>query len=242
MPPFEKSRQSRYDQSFFEGFAEDSERSSRIVLGTLFERYKPATVLDVGCGVGAWLKTAAALGATGIRGLDGPWVTSEQLRIDPQHFERIDFEAAEWPEIREAELALSLEVAEHLTDEAGRRLVAYLVASAPVVLFSAAIPCQGGEGHVNERWQSYWAGLFAEHGYAPSLELRQAMWNETGVEFWYQQNMTVFAAPSHASAFPQAESVLPMDVVHPRLYEIRVIKRARRRARWRRFLPFLSKF
>jgi len=41
---------------------------------------------------------------------------------------------------------------------------AALVKAAPVVLFSAAIPLQGGTEHVNEQWQSYWAKLFAEHG------------------------------------------------------------------------------
>jgi len=234
-----KNRADRYTPEFFEGFAEDSARSSRVVLGHLFERYQPASVLDVGCGVGAWLDTAQKLGARAVRGLDGPWVKPEQLRIGAENFERIDFEAKDWPEIRPVDLAMSLEVAEHLTPEAGARLVTYLTESAPVVLFSAAIPGQGGEGHVNEQWQSYWAGRFAERGFRPSLALRWAVWTDNDVEFWYQQNLTLFVADSHAHLIEEAAG--PMDVIHPRLYDIRVLKRARRRARWRRFLPFLGK-
>ena len=238
MAIFEKGREKRYDKNFFEGFAEDSARSARIVLGTLFETYKPASVLDVGCGIGAWLSNAAPLGATSVRGLDGPWVSPEQLRIPAQSFEKIDFEAAEWPEVRPVDLAMSLEVAEHLSVESGKRLVDYLTASAPVVLFSAAIPYQGGEGHRNEQWQSYWARLFATKGYQPSLALRTRIWEQDAVEFWYQQNIVVYYAPSHASYFAEEKSALAMDVIHPRLYDIRVIRREKRRQRWRRFWPF----
>ncbi|MCA0401098.1 MAG: class I SAM-dependent methyltransferase [Proteobacteria bacterium] len=241
MAIFEKSRAARYDKTFFDGFAEDSARSARIVLAKLFETYRPNAVLDVGCGIGAWLRTAGELGATTLRGLDGPWVSHEQLRIPLERFERIDFEAEIWPEIRPADLAISLEVAEHLSERAGAHLVEYLTASAPVILFSAAIPAQGGEGHVNERWQSYWAARFAEKGFSPSLALRQKIWSEHAVEFWYQQNITVFYAASHAHLFASESPHLTMDVVHPRLYEIRVIKRERRRQRWKRYLPFIGR-
>lgn len=232
-------RAQHYDKAFFEGFAEDSARSAGIVLGHLFETMRPASVLDVGCGVGAWLKAAQDLGAHSVRGLDGPWVSAEQLRIPAEAFERIDFEAADWPAVKPVELALSLEVAEHLSPEAGDRLVGYLCQSAPVVLFSAAVPEQGGEGHRNEQWQSYWAERFARHGFSPRLGLRHAVWNENRVEFWYQQNMVLYVSEAAAARFPAAPSDAAVDAIHPRLYHIRVIKRAKRRARWKKLFPFL---
>ncbi len=233
------ARAQHYDKAFFEGFAEDSQRSAGIVLGNLFETFRPNSMLDVGCGTGTWLKAAETLGISRLRGLDGPWVSQDQLRIAPAQFERIDFEARDWPEVRPVDLALSLEVAEHLSPEAGDKLVRYLCQSAPVVLFSAAIPCQGGEGHRNEQWQSYWASRFAAEGYAPRLALRAAIWRDDRVEFWYQQNLVLYVAPSHAALFPLGSGDAMVDAIHPRLYNIRVIKREARRARWARFLPFL---
>jgi SAM-dependent methyltransferase len=234
-----EERAQHYDKAFFEGFAEDSQRSAGIVLSRLLEQYRPASILDVGCGVGTWLRAAQELGIAGLRGLDGPWVGADQLRIPAGAFERIDFEAADWPEIRAVDLAVSLEVAEHLSPEAGDRLVRYLCHSAPVVLFSAAIPNQGGEGHRNEQWQSYWAERFAREGFTPRTGLRSAVWADDRVEFWYQQNMILYVAESHAGHFPASAADAMIDAVHPRLYHIRVIKREKRRNRWKRFLPFL---
>lgn len=235
-----EERAKAYSKEFFAGFADLSERSARIVLGHMLETYKPSSMLDVGCGVGTWLKAAGDLGVTALRGLDGPWVSAEQLRIPPASFERIDFEAPQWPEVKPVDLAISLEVAEHLSPEAGTRLVRYLCQSAPVVLFSAAIPCQGGEGHRNEQWQSHWAQKFAAEGYRACLAPRRAVWENDDVEFWYQQNMTLYLAPSHQHLFPPEPDGMQMDVIHPRLYAIRVIKREKRRARLKRFLPFLK--
>ncbi|MCZ8258909.1 MAG: class I SAM-dependent methyltransferase [Beijerinckiaceae bacterium] len=232
-------RAQHYDKAFFEGFADVSQRSAGIVLGRLLDQFRPASMLDVGCGVGTWLKAAEGLGIAGLRGLDGPWVSADQLRIPAEAFERIDFEAPDWPEIRPVDLAISLEVAEHLSPEAGDRLVRYLCRSAPVVLFSAAIPNQGGEGHRNEQWQSYWAERFARDGYVPRTALRSAVWADDRVEFWYQQNMILYVAESHASQFPAEAADAMIDAIHPRLYHIRVIKREKRRNRWKRFLPFL---
>ena len=236
------NREARYSQAFFADFADQSARSAHHVLGELFRVYKPTRVLDIGCGIGAWLAESKMRGATQLRGLDGPWVASDQLRIPPDSFERIDFESTEWPEIRPVDLAISLEVAEHLSIKAGEKLVATLCQSAPVVLFSAAIPCQGGEGHINEQWQSWWAEKFRAHGFRPSLRLRRRMWNNGEVEFWYQQNLTLYIGPDQLDIYGDSDDPSPqLDVVHPRLHEIRVIKRERRRAKWARFLPFLKR-
>lgn len=232
-------RAQHYDKAFFEGFADDSQRSAGIVLGHLFETFRPASMLDVGCGVGTWLRAGQDLGVGAVRGLDGPWVSPEQLRIAPDRFEQIDFEASAWPEVRPVDLALSLEVAEHLSPEAGDRLVRYLCQSAPVVLFSAAIPHQGGEGHRNEQWQSYWAERFRREGFAPRLALRSAIWNDDRVEFWYQQNIVLYVSESASERFPETPADPVLDAIHPRLYHIRVIKRERRRSRWKALFPFL---
>ena len=218
----------RYDKAFYDGFTESSQRSAQISLEALFGMRRPASVVDIGCGVGAWLKTAFDLGAAEVRGFDGPWVDNSQLLIPPARFTRIDFEAAEWPDFGRADLAMSLEVAEHLSPETGRKLVQRLCACAPVVLFSAATPCQGGEGHQNEQWQSSWAALFRAQGYQASLALRRKIWDNPAVNFWYRQNAIVYFNPTLAPQLNESADLgQPLDVIHPQLYEIRVVKRAR---------------
>jgi hypothetical protein len=82
---------------------------------------------------------------------------------------------------RTFDLAVSLEVAEHLPPERGEGFVEDLCRLAPVVLFSAAVPGQGDPkhtGHLNERWQSYWASLFHERGYERAECVRPAIWED----------------------------------------------------------------
>ncbi len=220
-------RAARYDKAFYDDFTASSLRSGEIVLGALLQRYAARSVLDVGCGVGTWLKAASHHGVTTLRGFDGPWVDDSQLLIEPTCFTRINFESAQWPDFGSVDLAMSLEVAEHLSATQGRLLVERLCKSAPVVLFSAAIPQQGGEGHQNEQWQSWWAKVFAEQGYKPTLFLRRATWSNPDVNFWYRQNMVLYVDPARVPALLDSDDAEPMDVIHPDLYQIRVIKRAR---------------
>jgi hypothetical protein len=125
---------------------------------------------------------------------------------------------------RTFDLALCLEVAEHLPADAAPLLVQSLTALAPVVVFSAAIPGQGGDGHINERWPSFWSRYFAAHGYVCFTGLRHRLWPADAVEFWYRQNMLCFVAESRPDLVDRASrenggsSTAPLDVVHPQLY------------------------
>ncbi len=96
---------------------------------------------------------------------------------------------------RRFDLACSLEVAEHLPQAAAEDFVRLLVAAAPVVLFGAAIPGQGGPGHVNEQRQSWWAAKFARHGYVAVDCIRPAVWHVPDVEWYYAQNILVYCLP-----------------------------------------------
>jgi hypothetical protein len=124
---------------------------------------------------------------------------------------------------RRYDLAISLEVAEHLPPEAAAGFVASLTRAAPVVAFSAAIPGQGGRGHVNEQWPAYWAELFARHGYEPVDALRPLLWDDPGVEWWYAQNVVVFASAEGLGRHPRLgehpqRGRTPLALVHPRRF------------------------
>jgi hypothetical protein len=113
---------------------------------------------------------------------------------------------------------LSLEVAEHLPATAGPSFVATLCGLGDVVLFSAAIPDQGGTNHINEAWPSYWNGLFREHGFECFDAVRSALWMRPDVEWWYAQNALIFAKGQAWLREKLLPVVEPMPYVHPRKY------------------------
>ena len=110
----------------------------------------------------------------------------------------------------EFDLALCMEVAEHLTPGRARSFVADLCILAPYVFFSAAIPGQGGTNHLNEQWQSYWAALFNERGYYPIDIVRPAVWHNDSVAYWYSHNALLYPK------MHQPNQTILLDVVHPR--------------------------
>jgi hypothetical protein len=156
-------------------------------------------VVDLGCGVGAWLSVFAAHGVSEVLGVDGPWVPRQMLRIPQECFRPMDLNVG--VELGERfDLAVSLEAAEHLPEANAGRFVRNLVDLAPAVLFSAAVPGQGGTGHVNEQWPEYWAALFGRHGYEVVDALRPALWNEPALAPCIRQNVLIFASPDALAA------------------------------------------
>ena len=86
---------------------------------------------------------------------------------------------------------------------------------------------QGGTGHVNEQWQTYWARLFSARGFVAADALRPVFWDDRRVEWWYRQNTIVYAQQDRLGEYPAlgeargrtSESML--DLVHPALLEKR---------------------
>jgi len=184
------------------------------------------SVLDVGCGDGRWLAAFQARGASTISGVDGPWTDREQLLISPENVEIKDL-SEPFNLGRLYSLALSLEVAEHIGEEFSGIFVDNLVRHSDVILFSAAIPYQGGFRHVNEQWQSYWARLFEQRGFTPYDPLRSQIWEDKNVHPWYRQNIILYANARNANVTQKISRYianmmihqLPLDIVHPEKYE-----------------------
>lgn len=127
----------------------------------LADTFFPASVIDVGCGPGNYLIPFKERGAV-VYGIDGAPKAGECLALS--EFELADLRNPWMPE-RRYDLALCIEVAEHLKPEHAPTLVATLCACSDTIFFSAARPGQGGAGHYNEQTQDYWLGLFRRHGY-----------------------------------------------------------------------------
>lgn len=168
-------------------------RASAItILRIVFEYLKPQSVLDIGCGLGTWLAAARELGAREIYGVDGEWLDYSLLEIEPALVTRRDLEQGISLD-RRFDLVICLEVAEHLKEPAADSIVASLVRHADAVLFSAAIPFQGGHHHVNEQFADYWAQRFAGHGYRALDIVRPRIWTDSQVLWWLRQNVLLYA-------------------------------------------------
>jgi hypothetical protein len=121
----------------------------------------------------------------------------------------------------QADLVICLEAVEHLPPSAARGFVKSLVSLGPLILFSAAIPGQGGFCHVNEQWPEYWARLFAEYGFEAVDCIRRQVWDDPAVCFWHGQNMLLFAHECYLAAHPDLRKLgtsSPLALVHPELY------------------------
>lgn len=210
-----------YDGAFYENQVTGSERSARVILPLIYAVYQPGSVIDIGCGQGAWLAVAGALGSTDLTGVDGAWVDTTRLRHPAIRFKPADLGGV-IPVTARHDLCMSLEVAEHLPSEQADRFVDALCGSSDVVLFSAAVRFQGGTAHVNERRASYWAERFADRGYDCVDLVRGAVWNDERVEWWYRQNALVFVKRGTAVAqrlLAAPRPTPPLDLVHPEAFE-----------------------
>lgn len=212
----------RYDASFYDGLRTGSRSSAASVAPLLIDYVKPKSVVDVGCGSGEWLSVFRELGITHLLGVDGAWANAAQQYSRAAAFQEHDLRQPLHLN-RSFDLAICLEVAEHLDPENAQTLVDGLARLAPVVVFSAAIPLQGGEGHVNEQWPSYWTGLFDAQGYRPFFFLRRRLWGRDDIELWYRQNIILFCAQNRPALLGQfaefeSETGFPPDVVHPDLH------------------------
>jgi SAM-dependent methyltransferase len=184
-PYTDKTYKNRHEKSLY---------SAETIL-TLIQKAVPEirSAVDIGCGVGTWLYVLKQRGATDVCGVDGSWVNKDFLKIKNEDFIEHDLGNSTNLDIeRTFDLAISLEVAEHLPPNSAKEFVFLLTSLSDFVLFSAAIPNQGGVGHINEQWANYWISLFQTRGYFGLDVIRKNIWNDELIAFWYRQNVLLF--------------------------------------------------
>jgi hypothetical protein len=198
--------------------------SAAVVVAKVNEIMPVYAVVDVGCGVGNWLSVFAQHGADRIVGIDGDYIDRSRLAIARSSFLPWDLnQPLAGLRLGRFDLAVSLEVGEHLLPARADSLVDDLCALADVVLYGAAIVNQAGDGHVNEQWQSFWVEKFEQRGYVAFDVLRPAIWDDARVAYWYRQNAIFYVkcgSPAHerfAQRFAPASPHM-IDLVHPDLF------------------------
>jgi hypothetical protein len=218
-----------YDKQFYERNRNDAKLISvDIVLAEALKIIPPCeSAVDFGCATGTWLKGLGKYGITDIRGYDGKWVDKSKLLIPKECFFESDFDKP--IEIdRRFNLAVSIEVGEHLQESSAKSFVENITKSADFVLFSAAIPNQGGENHVNEQWPTYWNKLFNHFGYICVDSIRKKIWDNYDVIDFHRQNVLLFVNKNRIAEIdvPETDICLhnpPMSLVAPDSY-LRLIR------------------
>lgn len=178
------------------------------VVPILLDLVKPTSVLDVGCGTGTWLKVFEEAGIHDYIGIDADYLDKKLLKIPDAKFKALDLSKS-WTLHRKFDLVISLEVAEHLPEDSADLFVASLACHADTIVFSAAVPGQGGQNHINEQWPTYWQEKFLKHGFYFHDAIRPLIWNNEHVDWWYRQN--IFLATKYKSDI----EINSREFIHP---------------------------
>lgn len=214
-----------YDNNFYEMQQNGSYKSAKVIVPILNNLFKPNNVIDVGSGLGTWSKVFIDLGINDVLAIDGDYVDLNKLFIPKDKFLTSDLNA-ELPINRKFDLAISLEVAEHLPVSSAENFIKTLTSLSNVIYFSAAIPFQGGTNHQNEQWQSYWAEKFKQNNYSAFDIIRNKVWDNEEVMPCYAQNGIVYINENHIDylqskyfTFKEESDVKYLSIVHPKIFE-----------------------
>lgn len=187
----------------------------RQVVPEIMKLLQPNSVVDVGCGTGTWLKIFQEFGVQEILGIDGDYVDLSLLKIDRNFFKSFDLEKELKLESK-FDLAISLEVAEHLKYESSDIFVKSLCELSETIIFSAAIINQGGQNHINEQNPQFWIDIFQKNGYQILDILRPIFWDNKEIDFWYRQNILLFTKNSNVvNKLSKMPNFLGKNLVHP---------------------------
>jgi len=165
-----------------------------VIAESIVSRFRPAKVIDIGCGTGAILSAFRDLGCevTGLEYSEAALTFCRARNLDVKKF---DIEKDVLEDAPQYDVTISTEVAEHLPERMADRFVNLVSSFSPTIVFTAAFPGQGGADHVNEQPQSYWIEKFQRRGFELDVELSETWklnWKAAGIAFWYWNNVMVF--------------------------------------------------
>lgn len=212
-----------YDNNFYKEQEISSYNSGRKILPIVNKFFGPQSVVDIGCGLGNWLKVwHEDFKIKEYLGVEGPYINPDMLMVPRQN---VIFADLKEPLIlqKRYDLAMSMEVAEHIPTEASELFVQNLINASDVVLFSAAIPGQEGTYHINEQNPEFWASIFKKKGYVTIDCIRKDIWNDSAINYWYRQNVLLFVKQEKLEQYPDLQKIAQLTDsefllrIHPEL-------------------------
>ncbi|MFL5801505.1 MAG: methyltransferase domain-containing protein [Roseiflexaceae bacterium] len=212
-----------YTEDFFEYHRDGARRSAQEIVPLVIDLVQPRSAIDVGCGSGSWLAVFKEYGILDVLGVDGSYIDSSVLEIPEDQFLAHDLRKP--LEIdRQFDLVVSVEVAEHIPQEYAEIYINSLARLGPIVLFSAAIPLQGGTNHLNEQWPEYWVEHFEHRGYVIVDAIRKSVWQNDNIAVWYAQNVILFVRRDYLEdnlrLLKELENTnrSQLSIIHPKLF------------------------
>jgi SAM-dependent methyltransferase len=188
-----------YNSEYYAYVDREAVRSAPVIVRSVIRDLRPARVLDVGCGTGALLSEFKNQGVCGV-GLEYSEAGLEMCRSRNLEVFPFDIESGEEPRVGAIDIVTCFEVAEHLHESHADRLVQLLTKAGRVVVFTAAVPGQGGGAdHVNEQPHEYWIAKFESAGFRFDAETScrwRVEWSSSGAASFYSQNAMVFSRSS----------------------------------------------
>ncbi|PKN88653.1 MAG: hypothetical protein CVU46_00150 [Chloroflexi bacterium HGW-Chloroflexi-8] len=182
-----------YDNDFFSKHDLISYKSAVSFVPILFDLFEINSVVDIGCGIGSWLKAFQDHGVTNIKGYDVSNLQKSDYLVPYENLElNFDFISRDFPNDKKYDILLCLEVVEHLPEKKSFEFIKKLTELSPVILFSAAIPGQSGHGHINEQYPSFWNEIFQKFSFIEIDFIKPLIWNNYEIAWWYRQNMTIY--------------------------------------------------
>tara|TARA_B100000925_G_scaffold87225_1_gene62711 strand:- start:1859 stop:2359 length:501 start_codon:yes stop_codon:yes gene_type:complete len=151
-----------YTRSYYRDVVEDSAKESAVkISNSIVNELAPKRVIDVGCGTGALLGTLRDKGCN-VFGLEHSKAGLDYCVTRGLPVKSFDIKTDTFTPEEPFNLAVSMEVAEHLPESSANQFISLLANLAEVIVFTAATPGQGGLDHINEQPHSYWISKFAE--------------------------------------------------------------------------------
>ena len=176
-----------YTQAYQEALQNPSIEASKIILPVLHRRYNFKSLIDFGCGLGQW--------SAGLKGIDSSYLgvdlRYDRLLIKESQFIEHDLNLPIDLKKR-FDIALCVEVAEHLKPESANIIVDTLVRHSNIIVFSASIPFGGNPTHINEQYWEYWIEKFEQKGYIVNDWLRDYIWDNPLSASCYKTDMLIF--------------------------------------------------
>lgn len=209
-----------YQNEYYLKHLQGSYQSAMIILNYISSFFIPSSAIDFGCGIGAWLKAAKEIYQCEILGIDQHEFSPATAVIRATEYITYDLRKQIQLEKR-YDIALSLEVAEHIESEYSSMFISNLCGHSDIILFSAALPKQGGTNHVNEQPCSYWMNLFAQNNFVPLDCIRPYVWDNEKVEVWYRNNTLLYIEKDKYDfiASKIIKNPFPIDIIHPEMLE-----------------------